>query len=446
MSQATVSSAAWAPIAEVDPELWAAMEAERHRQTDKIELIASENYVFQAVNEAQGSWLTNKYAEGLPGRRYYGGCEHVDVAENLARTRALALFPGSDHVNVQPHSGAQANMAAYFAVLRPGDRILGMSLAHGGHLTHGSPVNFSGRLYEVHAYGVDRATERIDYDVLEAQATQVRPKVLVAGASAYPRTWDFERLAAIAHGVGALLFVDMAHVAGLVAAGMHPSPFPHADLVTTTTHKTLRGPRGGLVFARADLPESVDRADFPALGKKNTLAQAVDKSVFPGVQGGPLMQVVAAKAVALLLAATDDFRRDQARTIENARVLAETISGAGARLVSGGTDNHMALVDVTPMGVTGSEAEALLDDVGITVNKNAIPFDTNPPNVASGIRIGTPATTTRGMGPDEMRTIGRLVVEAIKGRDDAAVHARIREDVRELVARFPVPGLPRDRA
>ena len=295
MSQATVSSTAWAPIAEVDPELWAAMEAERHRQTDKIELIASENYVFQAVNEAQGSWLTNKYAEGLPGRRYYGGCEHVDVAENLARARALALFPGSDHVNVQPHSGAQANMAAYFAVLRPGDRILGMSLAHGGHLTHGSPVNFSGKMYEVHAYGVDRETERIDYDVLEAQATQVRPKLIVAGASAYPRTWDFERMAAIAHGVGALLFVDMAHVAGLVAAGLHPSPFPHADIVATTTHKTLRGPRGGLVFARADLPDGVDRASFPALGK-NTLAQAVDKSVFPGVQGGPLMQVVAAKA------------------------------------------------------------------------------------------------------------------------------------------------------
>jgi glycine hydroxymethyltransferase len=444
VSQASVSSAAWAPIAEVDPELWAAMEAERHRQTDKIELIASENYVFQAVNEAQGSWLTNKYAEGLPGRRYYGGCEHVDVAENLARSRALALFPGSDHVNVQPHSGAQANMAAYFAVLRPGDRILGMSLAHGGHLTHGSPVNFSGRLYEVHAYGVERETERIDYDVLEAQAAQVRPKVIVAGASAYPRTWDFERMAAIAHGVGALLFVDMAHVAGLVAAGLHPSPFPHADLVTTTTHKTLRGPRGGLVFARADLPEGVDRADFPALGR-NTLAQAVDKSVFPGVQGGPLMQVVAAKAVALLLADTDEFRRDQARTIENARVLAATIAGAGARLVSGGTDNHLALVDVTPMGVTGRDAEALLDDVGITVNKNAIPFDANPPNVASGIRIGTPATTTRGMGPDEMRTIGRLVVEAITGRDNAAVHARIREDVGELVARFPVPGLPRDR-
>ncbi len=445
MSQAAVPSAAWASIAEVDPEVWAAMEAERHRQADKIELIASENYVYSAVEEAQGSWLTNKYAEGLPGRRYYGGCEHVDVAENLARDRALALFPGSEHVNVQPHSGAQANMAAYFSVLRPGDRILGMSLAHGGHLTHGSPVNFSGRLYEVHAYGVDRDTERIDYDVLEAQAQEVRPKLVVAGASAYPRTWDFERLAAIAHSVGAMLLVDMAHFAGLVAAGLHPSPFPHADLVTTTTHKTLRGPRGGLVFARSNLPEGVDPADFPALGR-NTLAQAIDKSVFPGVQGGPLMHVVAAKAVALRLAATEDFRRDQARTIENAQVLAETMAAAGARLVSGGTDNHLALVDVTPLGVTGREAEALLDDVAITVNKNAIPFDVNKPNIASGIRIGTPATTTRGMGPDEMRKIGGWVVEALRDRDEAGVHDRIRAGVRELVSRFPVPGLPRDRA
>ncbi len=445
MSVAAVPSAAWASIAEVDPELWAAMEAERHRQTDKIELIASENYTYQAVNEAQGSWLTNKYAEGLPGRRYYGGCEYVDIAENLARDRALRLFPGSDHVNVQPHSGAQANMAAYFAVLRPGDRILGMNLAHGGHLTHGSPVNFSGRLYEVHAYGVTRETETIDYDALEAQAREVRPKVLVAGASAYPRTWDFERMAAIAHGVGALLFVDMAHVAGLVAAGVHPSPFPHADLVTTTTHKTLRGPRGGITFARADLPEGVDRADFPALGK-NTLAQAVDKSVFPGIQGGPLMHVIAAKAVGFQLAMTDDFRRDQARTIENARVLAETLAGAGARLVSGGTDNHLVLVDVTPLGITGRDAEALLDEVGITVNKNAIPFDQNPPNIGSGIRIGSPATTTRGMGPDEMRLIGAWIVDAIRNRGDEAAHGRIRAEVRELVAHFPVPGLPRDVA
>ena len=445
MSHVVAPSTGWAPLAEVDPELWATMEAERRRQTDSIELIASENYVYSAVEEAQGSWLTNKYAEGLPGKRYYGGCEFVDLAEELAIARALALFPGSDHVNVQPHSGAQANMAAYFAVLRPGDRILGMSLAHGGHLTHGSPVNFSGRLYEVHAYGVTRETERIDYDLLEAQAKEVRPKVVVAGASSYPRTWDFERLAAIAHGVGALLFVDMAHFAGLVAAGLHPSPFPHADIVTSTTHKTLRGPRGGVVFARADLPDGIDRADFPALGR-STLAQAIDRSVFPGVQGGPLMHVVAAKAVAFRLAATEDFRRDQARTIENAAVLAGTLAQAGARLVSGGTDNHMALVDVTPMGVTGREAEALLDGVGITVNKNAIPFDANPPNIASGIRIGTPATTTRGMGPDEMRSIGNWIVDAIRGREDAVLHDRIRAEIRDLVARFPVPGLPGDRA
>ncbi len=445
MPESAVTPAAWAPISQVDPELWSAMESERRRQTDKIELIASENYVYAAVEEAQGSWLTNKYAEGLPGKRYYGGCEYVDVVEDLARDRAIALFPGADHVNVQPHSGAQANMAAYFAVIRPGDRILGLSLAHGGHLTHGSPVNFSGRLFEVHGYGVNRETERLDYDAIEAQAKEVRPKLLVAGASAYPRVWDFERLAAIAHGVGALLFVDMAHFAGLVAAGLHPSPFPHADIVTTTTHKTLRGPRGGLVFARADLPEGIDRADFPALGK-STLAAAIDKSVFPGVQGGPLMHVIAAKAVALHLAQTQGFRDDQARTIENSRVLAETIKGAGARLVSGGTDNHLSLVDVTPLGVTGKEAEALLDDVGITVNKNAIPFDQNPPNIASGIRIGTPATTTRGMGPGEMRRIGRLIVDAIRNRDDTGVAERIRGEVRELTASFPVPGLPQDRA
>ncbi len=337
-------------------------------------------------------------------------------------------------------------MAAYFAVLRPGDRILGMSLAHGGHLTHGSPVNFSGRLYEVHAYGV-RPGDGADRlrRAGGPGAEDVRPKVIVAGASAYPRTWDFERLADIAHGVGALLFVDMAHFAGLVAAGLHPSPFPHADLVTTTTHKTLRGPRGGLLFARADLPAGIDRAEFPALGK-NTLAAGRDKSVFPGVQGGPLMHVIAAKAVAFQLAAGAEFRRDQARTIENARVLARTVAEAGARLVSGGTDNHLALVDVTPLGVTGREAEALLDDVGITVNKNAIPFDPNPPNIASGIRIGTPATTTRGMGEAEMRRIGQWIVDGIRLRDDEAARDRIRAEVRDLVAQFPVPGLPDDHA
>jgi glycine hydroxymethyltransferase len=438
----TVSHASglgWASVAEVDPELWAAMEGERRRQHDKIELIASENYTFGAVMEAQGSWLTNKYAEGLPGKRYYGGCEFVDVAEQLAQERALALFPGAEHVNVQAHSGAQANMVAYFSVLQPGDRILGMNLAHGGHLTHGSPVNFSGRMYEVHPYGVRREDERIDYDALEAQAADVRPKLIVAGASAYPRIIDFERMASIAHGVGALLMVDMAHIAGLIAAGEHPSPFPHADIVTTTTHKTLRGPRGGLVFSREELPPEVDRGSFPTL--KGTLAQAIDKTNFPGVQGGPLMHVIAAKAVALKLAATDDFRRDMRNTVENAQVLAGALASAGARVVSGGTDNHLMLVDVTPLGVTGKEAEAILDEIGITVNKNAIPFDQNPPNIASGIRVGTPATTTRGFGPPEMRELGRIIIAAIGSRDDPSEQGRLAAQVRDIAGRFPVPGL-----
>jgi glycine hydroxymethyltransferase len=429
----------WASIAELDPELWTAMEGERRRQHDKIELIASENYAFAAVMEAQGSWLTNKYAEGLPGKRYYGGCEFVDVAETLAQERALALFPGAEHVNVQPHSGAQANMAAYFSVLEPGDRILGMRLDQGGHLTHGMKLNFSGRLYEVHAYGVNEDSERIDYDALEAQAREVRPKVIVAGASAYPRIIEFERLATIAHAVGALLFVDMAHIAGLVAAGLHPSPFPYADLVTTTTHKTLRGPRGGLIFARAELPPGIEREAFPAV--KTSLAAQVDKTVFPGVQGGPLMHVIAAKAVALRLAAGEAVRQDQARTIENASIVAESLASGGARVVSGGTDNHLVLVDVAPLGVTGRDAERLLDDIGITVNKNAIPFDPQPPNVASGIRIGTPATTTRGFGPDEMRAIGRIIIRAIRGRDDPSIQAGLAAEVREIVERFPVPGL-----
>ncbi len=424
MTESHTSGTAWARIADVDPEIWAAMTAEVDRQRWKIEMIASENYAFAAVLEAQGSSLTNKYAEGLPGKRYYGGCEFVDIAERLAQERALALFPGAEHVNVQPHSGAQANLAAYFAVLDHGDRILGMSLAHGGHLTHGSPVNFSGKWYEVHSYGVEPGTERIDYDVLERQAAEVRPKLVIAGASAYPRTWDFERLAAIAHGIDALLLVDMAHVAGLVAAGVHPSPFPHADIVTSTTHKTLRGPRAGVVFCRAGL------------------ARAIDKAVFPGIQGGPLMHVIAAKAVAFRLADSDEFRGDQRRTVENARVLAETLAAHGARVVSGGTDNHLMLVDVTPLGVTGRQAEALLDEVGITVNKNSIPFDTNRPNTASGIRIGTPATTTRGFGPDEMREVGRIIVEAIAQRDDPTARVRLAAEARAICARFPAPGLP----
>jgi glycine hydroxymethyltransferase len=414
---------AWARLADVDPEVWAAIRGETDRQRWKIELIASENYTFASVMEAQGTPLTNKYAEGLPGKRYYGGCEFVDVVERLAQARALALFPGAEHVNVQPHAGAQANMAAYLSVLEIGDKILGMSLAHGGHLTHGSPVNFSGKWYEVHAYGVDPETEQIDYDALERQAAEVRPRMIVVGASAYPRTLDFERFGSIARGVGALLFVDMAHIAGLVAAGVHPSPFLHADIVTTTTHKTLRGPRGGMIFCR------------------ESLAKAVDKSVFPGTQGGPLMHVIAAKAVALKLAATEEYREDQRQTIANAQLLARTLTDRGARLVSGGTDNHLMLVDVTPLGVTGREAEHLLDEIGITVNKNAIPFDKNPPNIASGIRVGTPATTSRGFREPEMRLIGDTIVAAIVTRDDPSEQAKLAAQVHELCSRFPVPGL-----
>ncbi len=412
------------PIAVVDPELWAAMVAERERQTWKIELIASENYASRAVLEAAGSWLTNKYAEGQPGKRYYGGCEYVDVVERLAEDRALALFPGAEFVNVQPHSGAQANIAAYVSVLEHGDRILGMSLAHGGHLTHGHPVNFSGRNFEVHSYGVSEVDSRIDYDTLERQARDVRPRLIVAGASSYPRIIDFERMARIAHDVEALLFVDMAHIAGLVAADLHPSPFPHADIVTTTTHKTLRGPRGGLIFGRAELAKQIDRA------------------VFPGTQGGPLMHVIAAKAVALLEARGEDFRRYQQRTLENAVELADTLRDHGAALVSGGTDNHLVLVDVTPLGVTGAEAEHLLDEVGITVNKNAIPFDPLPPNTASGIRVGSPATTTRGFGRAEMRQVGELLVRTLRKRDDPTALVEVSTEVRAICARFPVPGLP----
>ena len=424
MSVTDAARAAWATVAELDPEVWSAMRGEADRQRWKIELIASENYTFAAVMEAQGSWLTNKYAEGLPGRRYYGGCEYVDVVERLAQDRAIALFPGSEHVNVQPHAGAPANLAAFYAVLSPGDRILGMSLAHGGHLTHGSPVNVSGKWFDVHAYGVDPETNLIDYDAVERQAAEVRPKLVIAGASSYSRILDFERFAAIAHGVGAYLLVDMAHIAGLVAAGQHPSPFPHADLVTTTTHKTLRGPRGGLIFST------------------EKLAKQVDKAVFPGTQGGPLMHVIAAKAVALRLAATPEFREDQRRTVLNARILAEEIAARGGKLVAGGTDNHLMSVDVTPFGATGRDAERLLDSVGITVNKNAIPFDPNPPNIASGIRIGTPATTTRGFGAAEMREVGRLIVASLTSRDEPAEQAKVAAEVRDICGRFPVPGLP----
>jgi len=440
MTASQTAALPWASIAEIDPDVWAAMESERHRQHDKIELIASENYVFKAVLEAQGSWLTNKYAEGQPGKRYYGGCEYVDIIERLAEDRALELFPGSEHVNVQPHSGAQANMAAYLSSVNPGDRVLGMNLAHGGHLTHGMALNFSGRYFEIHAYGVREDNQRIDYDALEVQARDVKPKLIIAGASAYPRIIEFERMADIAHSVGALLWVDMAHVAGLVAAGLHPSPFPHADIVTTTNHKTLRGARGGMIFSRNELPASVDPANYPMV--KPNLAATIDRSVFPGVQGGPLLHVIAGKAIALKLAQTAEFRDYQARVLANARVMGETLQSLGARLMTGGTDNHLILVDVTPLGVTGREAERLLDEIGITVNKNAIPFDTNPPNIASGIRIGTPATTTRGFGTDEMRAIANLIVEAIAVRDEPAKLARLGAAAREIANRFPVPGLP----
>ncbi len=410
------------PLAEVDPAVAAAIHNEQERQRLKIELIASENYVSRAVLEAQGSVLTNKYAEGYPGKRYYGGCEYVDVVETLAIERALELF-GADHANVQPHSGAQANMAAYMAVLQPGDKIIGMSLAHGGHLTHGYKINFSGQLYNASSYGVDPTSERIDYDALAAQVLEERPKLLIAGASAYSRIFDFPRLRAIADSVGALFLFDMAHIAGLVATGLHPSPVPYADIVTTTTHKTLRGPRGGMILC------------------KEALAKAVDKAVFPGVQGGPLMHVIAAKAVAFQEALSPPFTAYAEQIIANAAALAGHLEAGGLRLVSGGTDNHLMLVDVTPLGLTGKQAESALDAVGITVNKNAIPFDKQPPAYASGIRLGTPAVTTRGFGLPEMAVIGRLIIEVLQQPDDPAVRARVTDQVRALCSRFPVPGI-----
>ena len=410
------------PLRQVDPEIWEAIEGEKRRQREKIELIASENYVSAAVLEAQGSVLTNKYAEGYPGKRYYGGCEYVDVAENLAIERAKQLF-GADHVNVQPHSGAQANMAVYMAVLQPGDKILGMGLAFGGHLTHGYHVNFSGKLYHATSYAVDKETERINYDLLEEQAKAERPRMLVVGASAYPRIIDFERCRAIADKAGAMLMVDMAHIAGLVAAGIHPSPIPYADFVTTTTHKTLRGPRGGMVLCTAQY------------------AKDVDKSVFPGIQGGPLMHVIAAKAVSFYEALQPDFKDYQRQIVANAKRLAAGLEQAGLRLVSGGTDNHLMLVDVGPLGTTGKEAEAALDEVGITVNKNAIPYDPQPPAKASGIRIGTPAVTTRGFRESEMDEIARLIGEVLRAPDDEQVKQRASDEVAALCSRFPVPGI-----
>ena len=403
----------------VDPDVAHWIAEEEGRQNHNLELIASENLVSRAVREAQGSVLTNKYAEGYPGKRYYGGCEFVDRIEQLAIDRAKALF-GSEHANVQPHSGTQANMAVYLTALQPGDTLLGMNLSHGGHLTHGHPLSFSGREYRVVAYGVRREDERIDYDELARVAREHRPKLIIAGASAYAREIDYERFAAVAAEVGAVLMADVAHIAGLIVAGLHPSAVPHAAFVTTTTHKTLRGPRGGLVLCRAGHAKDLDR------------------NVFPGLQGGPLEHVIAAKAVALAEAATPEFADYQRRIVENAKALAAALTARGFRLVSGGTDNHLMLVDVGARGLTGKDAEKSLDAVGVTVNKNTIPFDPKPPMVASGIRVGTPAVTSRGMGPAEMERIADAFARALEAPDDAAVRAEVRRRVRELCEGFPL--------
>jgi len=407
-------------LRKVDPEIFNAIAAEEKRQRDNIELIASENFTSRAVMEAQGSVLTNKYAEGYPRKRWYGGCENVDTAEQLALDRAKRLF-GCEHANVQPHSGAQANMAVYFAMLKPGDKILAMNLAHGGHLTHGHPANFSGKFYNVSQYGVSEKTEQIDYDSLQKQAEEVRPAMITAGASAYPRIIDFPRLRQIADSVGALLFVDMAHIAGLVAGGEHPSPIPHAQFVTTTTHKSLRGPRGGIVMC------------------KEEFAKQIDATVFPGVQGGPLMHVIAAKAVCFHEALQPQFREYQRQVVVNAKALAAGLAKHGYRIVSGGTDNHLMLVDLRPKDLNGKEAQEVLDRAGITVNKNAIPFDTSSPFKPGGIRVGTPAVTTRSMKEEEMLEIADLVAEALEKRNDANALEDVHKKVLDLTQRFPLP-------
>ncbi len=409
-------------LAAADPDIAAALGREATRQRDTLEMIASENYTSPAVLAAMGSILTNKYAEGYPGKRYYGGCEHVDEVETLAIDRAKALF-AAEHANVQPHSGAQANLAAYYALMEPGDTALGMELSHGGHLTHGLRVNLSGRWFNFVSYGVDRETELIDYDAMAELARTHRPKVIVVGATAYPRRYDFARSAEIAESVGATLVVDMAHVAGLVAAGLHPSPVGLAPVITSTTHKTLRGPRSAFILCDAEH------------------ATAIDRAVFPGTSGGPHMHTIAAKAVAFKEAATDDFRRYAAAIIENTQVLAEGLRAAGLRLVSGGSDNHLLLVDVGVLDLTGKAVEEALGSAGITVNKNTIPFDTRKPTVASGIRVGTAALSTRGMGPDEMRRIARLIGRVLADVDDAAVQTTVRAEVAEMVRAFPVPGI-----
>ena len=417
MSQSPDSNSA---LSKTDPEIAAAIAAEHHRQLEHIELIASENFTSQAVMQAQGSCLTNKYAEGYPGRRWYGGCEHVDVVESLAIERAKKLF-GAEHANVQPHSGSQANMAVYFSVLQPGDRILTMDLAHGGHLTHGHKANFSGKLYEVTHYGVSQADGCIDYDALAKQALEVKPRMITAGASAYPREIDFKRLREIADSVGAYLFVDMAHIAGLVAGGVHPNPVPYADFVTTTTHKSLRGPRSGLILC------------------KEQYAKKIDGQVFPGVQGGPLMQVIAAKAVCFHEALQPSFKDYAKQVVLNAKALAARLSVLGYTISSGGTDNHVLLVDLRPSGINGLEAQEALDKAAITVNKNAIPFDTEPISKTGGIRLGTPAMTTRGLKEEEMMQVADFIHAGLQGRNDEAALAKLRKEVTAFTARFPLP-------
>ena len=406
-------------IFQLDPEIAEVILNETQRQNDNLELIASENFVPNGILEAAGSVLTNKYAEGYPGKRYYGGCENVDVSEKLATSRAKELF-GADYANVQPHSGTQANMGVYMTVLEPGDTMFGMDLSHGGHLSHGHPLNFTGKLYNIIFYGVNKKTETIDYDVLESLAKEHRPKLIVAGASAYPRFIDFERFKKIADSVGAILMVDMAHIAGLVAAGVHPSPVPYADFVTSTTHKTLRGPRGGMI-----------------LSKKDHLKE-LRKNVFPGIQGGPLEHVIAAKAICFKIAMGNDFKVYQKQVVKNASVLSDELSRLGLRIVSGGTDNHLMLVDVTPLKITGKDAETALDIAGITVNKNTIPFDPNPPMVSSGIRLGTPSLTTRGMQEGEMKEVAGLIVDALKNTTDEAFLTRIKKKVKELTSQFSI--------
>lgn len=408
------------PLEKVDPQAYAAIEQELNRQRTKLELIASENIVSRAVMEAQGSVLTNKYAEGYPGRRYYGGCEYVDVAEQLAIDRAKELF-GAAWANVQPHSGAQANMAVFFALLQPGDTILGMNLTDGGHLTHGSPVNISGTYYKVIPYGVDRETERIDYDALERLAKENKPKMIIAGASAYARIIDFERIEAISKAVGAIFMVDMAHIAGLVAAGQHPSPVPHADVVTSTTHKTLRGPRGGIILSRDE-----------EMGKK------IDKAVFPGIQGGPLMHVIAAKAVALGEALAPSFKEYGVQVVKNAAALADELMKHGYRIVSGGTDTHVMLVDLTNKEITGKEAQTLLDEVNITANRNTIPFEPRSPFVTSGLRLGSPALTTRGFKEEDMREVARIIAHVLDAPTDEARKEEARSRVAALCAKYPI--------